>query len=231
MIKKPLFFSIILTFLSIPCFATQPTHAQQYCPTPQSSAPQKLMRTACPDKDVQLLSIAPNADMYGQQESALEVASAGTYAQLKTQTLLGLAATRQNILNYLSCPNLLGVFFDGDGNQDLIGTTDGVITSDDFKTLFSGHFHYHTIFAFASANSFQEPLQNTMIHDIQAQKYIASNDAIYGGPADKTAACTMIALIENQNRDIDTSYLGCYQTFGQQDQWEVSGFGSKYFGK
>lgn len=226
MCLKQLVFSLFLTLTTASVFAA----TQQYYPI-RSVSVKPLQQIACPDPSVQLLSIAPHATIYAQQESALAVASAGIEAHLKTQTLLGLAATRQNILDYLSCPNLLGVFFDGDGNQTLISASDDVITSNELKTYFSGHFHYHTIFAFVSANGFQDPLETVMTQDLQAQKYIASQDVLYGGPTDKTAACTMIAMIENPTQEIQVSFLGCNQAFGAQDHWGIVGAGADYFGK
>ena len=85
---------------------------------------------------------------------------------------------------------------------------------------------------FSAADGFLDPLKTTMVDDVDAQKYIASTDPLYIGHADKTAACTMIAVIQNPNRDINTAFQGCYEAYGSpDDHWQIAGNGSNYFGK
>lgn len=204
-----------------------------YSLTPTDLSQQPGLQTHyphCPNHRLQLLVIAPNT-ISAQQSAALAVATTGKQAHLVTMTLLKSQATRKNILNAMHCPNLRGVFFTGDGNMNLIGTVDGMINSDDFKKFLTKKFHHHVITIFSSADGFQNPLQNTMTTLVQAQKYVASEDPLYIGYADKTAACTMIAIISNPKRDINDALAGCAKAYGSpNDQWNIAGSGSNYFG-
>ena len=86
----------------------------------------------CPDPTVQFIAFAPNQNDLEQQVT-IEVAKAAETAGLKTVRLLLADATRQNYLNYMSCPNLVGNFYDGDANPESMVTVDGMINATDFS--------------------------------------------------------------------------------------------------
>lgn len=185
----------------------------------------------CPDANTQLLVIGPN-NRHNELESALAVASAGKLERLNTVKLLRGNATSQSILNYMRCPKLMGVYYVGDCNNGMIGTNDGVITAAMFNQQLPNQWHHKTVITFSCAFAFQDPLNNTMVNTLQAQKYMASTTPLYNGPADKTASCTMTAIIENPARPISTAFDGCYEAYGKsQDNWEIAGDGSDFFGR
>jgi hypothetical protein len=185
----------------------------------------------CPLQSTQLLVIGPN-NIHAQLAGALAVADAGKQAHLNTVKLLRSNATRKNILNYMRCPRLIGIYYVGDGNDNLISAIDGVIDTNDFKKYLKNQFHHTVTIAFSSAYGFQDPLKTTMTNDTQAQKYIASYDPLYTGFPDKTASCTMTAIIENPAQDINVAFQGCYAAYGSLgDHWGIAGDGSNYFGR
>lgn len=185
----------------------------------------------CPDTTTQLLVIGPN-NRHSELEGALTVASAGKLAKLHTVKLLRGNATSQSILNYMSCPKLIGVYYVGDCNNSMISASDGVITSEIFSKQLLNQWGHKVTATFSCAFAFQDPLKNTIVNDLQAQKYMASTTPLYNGPADKTASCALTAIIENPARPISIAFNGCYQAYGKpQDNWDIAGDGSDFFGK
>ena len=120
----------------------------------------------CPDENTQLLVIGPN-NRHSELEGALTVASAGKLAGLHTVKLLRGNATSQSILNNMSCPKLIGVYYVGDCNNKMIGTNDGVITADMFNQQLPNQWHHKTVIAFSCAFAFQDPLNNTIVNTLQ----------------------------------------------------------------
>lgn len=184
----------------------------------------------CPDITTQLLVISPETQ-HAELAGALAVADAGKSAGLKTVKLLRGMATRENILNYMSCPKLIGEYFDGSGNMQLISTIDGVITYQDLQNLFPKQFNFKVTTISAAAFGFNDPIKSVMINDVEAQQYIASKTALYIGTGDQTASCTMIGIIKNPSHDMSQVFSGCYIAFGSpEDQWGMDGQGSTHFG-
>ena len=187
----------------------------------------ELKHAACPDSSVQFIAFAPN-DIQVEQDVTVDVASAATAANLKTIKLLKNQATRDNYLNYLTCPKLQGNFYDGDSNPQLFITVDGVISADDIKTILKGKFHYLTTNIWLACEAYNNPMLSAVIDDAQTKKFAAGINDLAIGPSDKAGACAMKAAIAC--KPMQASFNTCYQQFDvQSDHWGFGGSGSDNF--
>lgn len=124
------------------------------------AAPRSRLKTpVCPDDTVEYVS----ATAYPQYPSALNYTVANYELAMNmgynSQILVGPAATMQNYLDYLSCPNLGGFNNIGHGDQGEIFVYDGALTSDDFSTL---NFQNRTTIVFNSCNVMNDPMSTVM---------------------------------------------------------------------
>ncbi|MDR3476473.1 MAG: hypothetical protein P4M14_00395 [Gammaproteobacteria bacterium] len=187
---------------------------------------------ACPDPSVEFISFAPNNDSY-EVAKAEDVASTAEAHHLKTIRLLRDNATRTNYLNYMSCPNLKGNFYDGDSNPEVIATADGVIYSKDIDQLLRNQFRFKVVNIWLACQAYNDPMKTSVMDTAQSQKYAAGINDLEIGPSDEAAACAMKAAIEG--KPITASFQDCYNTFdrpkdGWVDNWGFGGSGSDYFG-
>jgi hypothetical protein len=193
--------------------------------------PARPLRSApkCPDMSVEFISFAPNDDSF-EQGIAQDVADAATKGGLKTVLLLGQEATRVAYLNYMSCPNLKGNFYDGDSNPYEMITADDAITAQDFQGVLKGAFRFKVTNIWLACEAFNDPMLSSVKNTAQSQKYAAGINNLQVGPSDRAAACTMKAAINGQ--PMTSSFQKCYKQYDNSgDQWGFEGQGSDYFGQ
>lgn len=182
----------------------------------------------CPDPEVAVIAFAPN-DMDLEQRITEDVAAAAEAHGLKTVRLLLKNATRKNYLDYMSCPKLIGNFYDGDANPEVITTVDGVLSVDDIQETLNNQFHFKVINYWLACEAYNDPMQSTMLYTAQAQKYAAGINDLLVGPSDETAACAMKAAFDRQ--PLTASFQACYDKYDdKEDQWGYGGDGADTFG-
>ena len=140
----------------------------------------------CPDTSIQFISIAPNNDKFEQGEAK----KAGYYAAdygYQTALLLGDQATSDAWMNYMSCPKLIGNFYDGDASTQIIITSDGYLTSDDFAITLRGKFRAKVTNIWVACEAFNDPMKSAVMNDANSQKYAAGLNDLHVGPSDETA--------------------------------------------
>jgi hypothetical protein len=191
-----------------------------------------LKTAACPDPKVQFIAFAPN-NMQLEQDITEGVAKQAESAGLKTVRLYIKQATSQNYINYMSCPKVVGNFYDGDANPQMITTNDGVVSSDDFNTTLKGAFRQHVTNFWLACEAFNDPMKSAAIDSAGAQKYAAGINDLLIGPSDRAAACAMKASINGTA--IDKAFKSCVHQEDDPDttgdQWGFSGNGSDQFGQ
>jgi hypothetical protein len=183
----------------------------------------------CPDTSVQMIAFAPNDDDLEQQVT-VEVATAATKAGLKTVSLLKGDATRQAYMNYMSCPNLIGNFYDGDANTGEMVTVDGSINSDDYSSTLKGAFRHKVINIWLACEAYNDPMLTAVRDTAASQKYAAGINDLEVGPSDKAAACAMEAAIQGQA--VTAAFQDCYKKLDNSaDHWGFGGEGADFLGK
>jgi hypothetical protein len=184
----------------------------------------------CPDESVQFIAMSQRK-LPRDQNAVNEVADAAEKAGLVTVKLLNEKATRQNYLNYLSCPNLIGDFYDGDSNPTLVEAVDAPVSAQDFSIVLKGAFRNHVTHIWVACQAFNDPMLSAMVKDAQAQKFIAGKVDLVGGYSDRTGVCTMEAAIAGQS--ISKSFEECRlkQDLKFHDRWGIGGTGSDYLGQ
>lgn len=181
---------------------------------------------ACPDNDVRFIAFAPN-NIQLEQDVTVDVADAAA-ARMKTVRLLKAQATHDAYLNYMSCPNIQGNFYDGDANPQVITTVDGVIRYDEINTLLAGKFHHLTTSIWLACEAYNNPMLAAVVDAAQAKKYAAGINNLAVGPSDKAAACAMKKAIAGQ--PMHASFNTCYaQLDVSTDKWGFGGNGSDNF--
>ncbi len=203
----------------------QPTH-QDFVAQPQPT------KAVCPDPSVQFIAFAPN-DMQLEQDITEGVAKHAEAAGLKTVRLYIDDATAQNYVNYMSCPKVVGNFYDGDANPDLITTVDGIILHDTFETVLKSAFRNHVTNFWLACEAFNDPMKSAVIDDAAAQKYAAGINDLLIGPSDRAAACAMKASIDGTH--ITAAFNKCVKKEDNpdtsQDRWGYGGNGTDTFGQ
>jgi hypothetical protein len=186
-----------------------------------------LAQATCPDNSVEFISFAPN-DIQVEQDVTIDVAEAATAAKLKTVKLLKDQATRDNYLNYLTCPHLRGNFYDGDSNPQLFITVDGVISADDIKTILNKKFQCRLTNIWLACEAYNDPMLSAVIDGAQAKKYAAGVNNLLVGPSDLAGACAMKAAIAG--KPMKASFDSCYKQFDNKaDIWGFGGKGTDSF--
>jgi hypothetical protein len=183
----------------------------------------------CPDESIQVIAFAPNDDDLEQQVT-VEVATAAEKAGLKTIRLLKADATRQAYMNYMTCPNLIGNFYDGDANTGEMVTVDGTINSDDYSTTLKGAFRHKVVNIWLACEAYNDPMLTAVKDTAMSQKYAAGINDLEVGPSDKAAACAMEAAIGGQA--VTAAFQTCYKKLDKSaDHWGFGGDGADYLGK
>jgi hypothetical protein len=198
--------------------------------TAQDHAAQgELAEPKCPDESIEFLSMCPNNDSF-ELNITKDVAAAAVAKGLKTKTLLIKEMSRAAMLNYMSCPNLKGTFYDGDANTSVVVTGDGEVTSAQLKSGLKSKLRYKVVNIWLACEAFNNPLHDVMLNDVQSQKYAAGINDLLVGPSDNAAACTMKAAFEGTS--ISAAFKDCYDKFDdKRDQWGFDGKGSDIFGQ
>ena len=184
-------------------------------------------RATCPDSSVQFIAFAPN-DMQLEQDVTIDVASAAIAGNLKTVKLLKDQATHDNYLNYMTCPNLRGNFYDGDANPQVIVTVDGMIRADEIKLILSRKFQCRVTNIWLACEAYNDPMLSAVVDTAEAKKYGAGINDLAVGPSDKAGACAMKAGIAGQ--PLTSSFQTCYQQLDiSSDHWGFGGNGTDSF--
>lgn len=180
----------------------------------------------CPDPSVQFIAFAPNDDSL-EQEVTLSVIQAAQAKGYKVVSLLKQNATRLNYLAYMSCPLLVGNFYDGDSNPQSFITVDGIINASEFNSM-PGLFRYHVTNIWVACEAFHDPMFSAVTKIAQSQKYAAGINDLLVGPSDRAAACAMIAAMDGQ--PMTQAFQDCYKKWDSaNDKWGFAGDGSDYF--
>ena len=166
----------------------------------------------CPDNSIEFVS----ATAYPQYPSALnytvnnyQLAVAMGY---NAQILVGPAATRQNYLNYLSCPNLGGFSNIGHGDQGEIFVYDGAVTSQDLAGL---NFQNRTTIIFNSCNVMNDPM-STVMDNNGARFYAGGVSDLMIGSSEPVTYCFWNNTFQSKN--MTDAMLQCAQ-LDPQDIW------------
>ncbi|MCF6774944.1 hypothetical protein L3V83_00110 [Thiotrichales bacterium 19X7-9] len=168
----------------------------------------------------------------------------------KEQTLLflhGNDATAKAYLDAMTCPKLIGNFYDGDGLQNSIYTTPttsdpaGLLTSKQIETVLKGKLRYKVTNIWVACQSGNNPMQSAMTVSAEAQKYASGLDGLYDGPGDYTGACTIDTIMNKNNKlTIQQVFTKCHQeaktkhtgpNSGKTEPWYFGGQGANMFGK
>lgn len=190
----------------------------------------RLSNLECPNQDVEFLTFAPN-DEPTEQSTAKEVAAEAAKHGLKSVSLLIKDATHDMLIAFLKCPNLKGVFYDGDANPSEITTNDGELEASEFVRYFK--FGKRVTHIWLACQAYNDPMLSTMITSAEAQKYAAGINDLQIGSSDRTAACAMKAALDGQ--PMTASFWRCYDTQDKPidnwvDRWGFDGPGSDLFG-
>ena len=195
-------------------------HAQQ---------PRKLSTPVCPDPSIQFLSVCPN-DNSLEINVTQDVAKAAEAAGLKTKTLLIAEATSETYLNYMSCPAIVGNFYDGDANTGVLATNDGEISASEFTSKLKGAFRKKVTNIWLACEAYNNPMLKAIRDTDQSQKYAAGINDLQVGPSDYAAACAMKAAIAG--KPMTAAFKTCYdQLDTPSDKWGFGGKGSDLFGQ
>lgn len=188
-----------------------------------------LLEAKCPDSSVEFVGFAPN-DIPIEQSVTQDVIDAANIQGLKTISLLLKNATRENYFNYLVCPNLKGVFFDGNSHPYFLMVYDGIISTQDIKSILADKFRYQVTNIWVAGEAFEDPMESTLIDTVKAQKFIAGINELTIGPSDRTGACAMKAAI--YGKPITYSFEFCYKKYETDlDEWGIGGNGTDFFGE
>ncbi|MES2218406.1 MAG: hypothetical protein V4501_08335 [Pseudomonadota bacterium] len=188
----------------------------------------ELAPLKCPDPAIQFIVFAPNDNKY-ERVISKNVAQYAREHSLKVASFIGETATRQNYLNAMTCPQLKGNFYVGDGTPHLITTYDGIISAIDIQAFLTKKFQFKVVNIWVACNSYRKPMLPTMLVAAQSQKYAAGISDLAVGPSDRTAACAMMAAIDG--KPMTAAFRNCYQNYdNRDDRWGFAGYGSDYFG-
>lgn len=181
----------------------------------------------CPDPTVQFIAFCPN-DIDLEIEVTQDVAQAAEAHGLKTVLLLKEQATTEAYLNYMSCPNLVGNFYDGDSNPEEFITFDGLVHATDFSTRLAGVFRGKVTNIWLACQAYNDPMFSSVTESAQAQKYAAGINNLLVGPSDYTAACAMKAAMDG--KPMEAAFWDCYKQLDDPaDQWGFGGHGADLF--
>ncbi len=200
---------------------------------PENRAKEKALADSttvfCPDENVQFISFS-HRQLHWYQKAANEVAEVAEKAGFNTVRLLKSQATRQNYLNYLSCPNLVADFYDGDANPNQLETFDAPISAQDISILLKGVFRNHVTHVWVACKAFNDPMLSAMVADAGSQKFIAGVVDLVSGYADRTGVCTMESAL--QGDAISTSLEDCRAKYDLKfhNKWGIAGSGSDFLG-
>lgn len=192
----------------------------------------KASEAQCPDTSIQFIAFA--ADVYSGTSIKItkKVAKAAKNHSLSTASLWKKKATRENYLNYMTCPNLIGNFYDGytdSYTSDQIATADGIITYKDLEEILNKKFRYKVTNIWVVDRGFNDPIKTTMLDVVQSQKYAAGVSDLLVGPSDDAAACSMMAAMDGQ--PMQAAFEACRLEHNTiEDQWGFDGKGSDIFG-
>jgi hypothetical protein len=184
----------------------------------------------CPDESVQFISVS-QSNLSWDQKSAIVVADSAEKTGLKTVRLLKEQATRQNYLNYLSCPGLVVDFYDGDANSNALETYDGTITAADISIILKNAFHRNVVHVWVACRAFNDPMLSAMVNDAEAQKFVAGQVDLIAGYADRTGVCVMQSALSGKSITNSVSLCHEQQDLHWHNRWGVAGNGSDYLNR
>src|SRR5262249_33553484 len=127
---------------------------------------------SCPDEKVRFVAFCPNDDQL-ELDITTGVADYAEAHGLKTVRLLKKTATGKAFLDYLSCPDVLGVFYDGDSDPRSIVVYDGELTSTQISTALKNKFHLETTNIWLACEAYNDPMLSAVQKDAKAKKYAA----------------------------------------------------------
>jgi hypothetical protein len=177
----------------------------------------------CPDNATQFVAFCPN-DNQLEQGVTREVYQFAVDASLNSVLLLLDNATRANFLNYSSCPNLVGLFYDGDANRESITAYDGFIDYTDIGRL---DWNYSVTSYWLACQAFNPPMLDAMTR-VRPRRWAAGRNDLLIGTSDNAAARAMIAAINGSclAESFDRAVKKLDRT---GDVWGYGGFGPNIF--
>jgi hypothetical protein len=187
----------------------------------------RLSRLECPDNTVTFVTFAPNKTYPLEQSITQDVSRAAADRGLKVAEMLTNDATHDNFIAYLKCPNLKGVFYDGDADPNSVLTFDVPVPVTEITQLLN--FRKRVTHIWVACEAFKDPMLSAMTADTKAQKYAAGKNCLKIGPSDRAAACAMKAAL--RGRPMTAAFWRCYKAEDTQaDIWGFAGRGSDLFG-
>jgi hypothetical protein len=129
----------------------------------------------------------------------------------------------------MSCPNLVGNFYDGDANTGVLATSDGEISAAQFVSNLKGAFRSKVTNIWLACEAYNNPMLAAVRDSDQSQKYAAGINDLQVGPSDNAAACAMKAAIAG--KPMTAAFQACYKSVDNSaDHWGFGGAGSDLFG-
>lgn len=185
-------------------------------------------KAKCPDNSIEFIAFAPNGWSDFEIKITKDVAKFAKSHGLKTVTLLDDKATRSSYLNYMSCPHLVGNFYDGDADPDLITTYDGELSAADINSKLLHSFDYKVTNIWLACQAYNDPMKTAMLDAAESQKYAAGVNNLKVGPSDYAAACAMKAAIKG--KPMKEAFDNCYSKKDDpEDIWGWGGNGANIF--
>jgi hypothetical protein len=184
----------------------RPSHSDQDATSDYATA-------QCPDTSVQFISISPyddteNPNAVFERSIAMAAAQSAREAGLKTVELYREDATAQNWLNYMSCPNVVGNFYDGDSNSTGIVAHASWLSYEDFQTFLTRAFRYRAINYWIACNADDEPFRRAMEVTTQSQQLAAGVTELGVGSSDYIGLCAMqLAITSGKMTSATTQWL------------------------
>ena len=176
----------------------------------------------CPDESIDFVISSYNYSDYQRQifsSPALdEIRRNAIRSGFKVKTLYDDEATTENIMNYLSCPNVKAYHDTGDGNTDGWETFDGMVSNDDIDNNLNDKLKNKIIYL-NDCLVFNDPLKTSII-SAGASGYMGGITTLSILTTDEAGACTWSSIFEN-HKDIPLNQKSeiC------QDSYDYSPFG------
>lgn len=174
--------------------------------------------------DVRVVIFSPNDDFI-EQGASYAVYNCSVTRRYRTVWLSRENATRAAFLAYAACPNLVAMFYDGDGNPNLITTFDDPVLFSDIALL---NWQYRVVAYWVACEVYNSPMLDA-VTVAKPRRWSAGINDLLIGPSDAAAADAMCAALNGDYlaESFDRSIARFDRPF---DEWGFGGFGTNKIG-
>lgn len=174
----------------------------------------------CPDNETQVVAFCPN--MYPvEQKVTKRVYDEAVSLGFKSVLLSVDNATKTNFLNYASCPKLVALFYDGDGDPSAITAVDDLIYYTDISRL---NWNYQVTSYWLACNTYNSPMLDS-VTVINPRKWTAGISSLWVGSSDDAASSAMIAALHGKCLTESFDHYVTKYDSNTSDVWGFGGFG------